>query len=236
MAKRTCLKGTHYLQHVLAIGVQVVQDTGSFVSKKDATEISTVATSETVTDILLADDQTFANSAIQKPANRDLAQKIFDFVENYWWKGFGKNNNSDYISTLKGVFQNSTITDNQIPIAISAIGVYDREKQKEEIKAIYANSEYVGELKKREKFFLKVIERRQPSTGGYLYKCITRERNLVHFFSRHDYAISIEIGDCVLVNATVVEHKRSVYEHDNKTTRINRVTIIENYGQPKADS
>ena len=236
MAKRTCLKGTHYLQHVLAIGVQVVQDTGSFVSKKDATAFPSVATAETVKNILLADDQTFARSAIQKPANRDLAQKIFDFVENYWWQGFGKNNNSDYISNLKSVFQNSTVTDSQIPIAISAIGVYDREKQKEEIKAIYAESEYVGELKKREKFFLKVIERRQPSTGGYLYKCITRERNLVHFFSRHDYAISIEIGDCVLVNATVVEHKKSKYDHDNKTTRINRVTIIENYGQPKADS
>ena len=236
MAKRTCLKGTHYLQHVLAIGVQVVQDTGSFVSKKDATAFPSVATAETVKNILLADDQTFASSAIQKPANRDLAQKIFDFVENYWWQGFGKNNNSDYISNLKSVFQNSTVTDSQIPIAISAIGVYDREKQKEEIKAIYAESEYVGELKKREKFFLKVIERRQPSTGGYLYKCITRERNLVHFFSQHEFAIPIEIGDCVLVNATVVEHKKSKYDHDNKTTRINRVTIIENYGQPEADS
>jgi len=236
MAKRTCLKGTHYLQHVLAIGVQVVQDTGNFVSKKDATEISTVATSETVTDILLADDQTFANSAIQKPANKDLAHKISEFVENWKWQGFGSNSESDYVTNLKSVFKNSTVTDREIPIAISAIGVYDREKQKEEIKAIYAESEYVGELKKREKFFLKVIERRTPSTGGYLYKCITRELNLVHFFSRHEFAVSIEIGDCVLVNATVVEHKRSVYEHDNKTTRINRVTIIENYGQPKADS
>lgn len=236
MANRTCLKGTHYLQHVLAVGVQVVQDTGNFVSKKDASVFPSVATSETVTNILLADDQTFASSAIQKPANKDLAQKIANFVENWKWQGFGSNVNSDYVTNLKGVFKNSTVTDKQIPIAISAIGVYDREKQKEEIKAIYAESEYVGELKKREKFFLKVIERRQPSTGGYLYKCITRERNLVHFFSQHEFAIPIEIGDCVLVNATVVEHKKSKYDHDNKTTRINRVTIIENYGQPEADS
>ena len=236
MANRTCLKGTHYLQHVLAVGVQVVQDTGNFVSKKDASVFPSVATSETVTNILLADDQTFASSAIQKPANKDLAQKIANFVENWKWQGFGSNINSDYVTNLKGVFKNSTVTDKQIPIAISAIGVYDREKQKEEIKAIYAESEYVGELKKREKFFLKVIERRQPSTGGYLYKCITRERNLVHFFSQHEFAIPIEIGDCVLVNATVVEHKKSKYDHDNKTTRINRVTIIENYGQPEADS
>ena len=236
MANRTCLKGTHYLQHVLAVGVQVVQDTGNFVSKKDASVFPSVATSETVTNILLADDQTFASSAIQKPANKDLAQKIANFVENWKWQGFGSNVNSDYVTNLKGVFKNSTVTDKQIPIAISAIGVYDREKQKEEIKAIYAESEYVGELKKREKFFLKVIERRQPSTGGYLYKCITRERNLVHFFSQHEFAIPIEIGDCVLGNATVVEHKKSKYDHDNKTTRINRVTIIENYGQPEADS
>ena len=236
MANRTCLKGTHYLQHVLAVGVQVVQDTGNFVSKKDASVFPSVATSETVTNILLADDQTFASSAIQKPANKDLAQKIANFVENWKWQGFGSNVNSDYVTNLKGVFKNSTVTDKQIPIAISAIGVYDREKQKEEIKAIYAESEYVGELKKSEKFFLKVIERRQPSTGGYLYKCITRERNLVHFFSQHEFAIPIEIGDCVLVNATVVEHKKSKYDHDNKTTRINRVTIIENYGQPEADS
>ena len=56
MANRTCLKGTHYLQHVLAVGVQVVQDTGNFVSKKDASVFPSVATSETVTNILLADD------------------------------------------------------------------------------------------------------------------------------------------------------------------------------------
>ena len=71
---------THYLQHVLAIGVQVVQDTGNFVSKKDASVFPSVATSETVTNILLADDQTFASSAIQKPANKDLAQKIANFA------------------------------------------------------------------------------------------------------------------------------------------------------------
>ena len=236
MANRTCLKGTHQLTQVLAIGVQVVQDTGNFVSKKDASVFPTVSTAETVKNVLQSSDQTFANSAIQKPANRDLVQKISDFVEGYKWQGFGSNSNSDYITNLKGVFKNSTITDREIPIAISAIGVFDREQQKQQIKEIYADSEYVGELKKREKFFLKVIERRQPSTGGYLYKCITRERNLVHFFSKHEFAIPIEIGDCVLVNATVVEHKKSKYDHDNKTTRINRVTIIENYGQPKADS
>ena len=236
MANRTCLKGTHQLTQVLAIGVQVVQDTGNFVSKKDASVFPSVSTAETVKNVLQSSDQTFANSAIQKPANKDLAQKIANFVENWKWQGFGSNVNSDYVTNLKGVFKNSTVTDKQIPIAISAIGVFDREQQKQQIKEIYADSEYVGELKKREKFFLKVIERRQPSTGGYLYKCITRERNLVHFFSKHEFAIPIEIGDCVLVNATVVEHKKSKYDHDNKTTRINRVTIIENYGQPEADS
>ena len=234
MAHRTCLKGTHYLQHVLAVGVQVVQDTGNFVSKKDASTFPTISTAETVKNVLLADDQTFTNSAIQKPANRDLAQKIQDFIEN--WQPKSVSGFSDYTTNLKSVFQNSTIADREIPIAVSAIGVYDREIQKQQMKEIYADSEYVGELKKREKFFLKVIERRQPSAGGYLFKCITRERNLVHFFAKNEFAIPIELGDCVLVNATVVEHKKSKYDHDNKTTRINRVTIIENYGQPKEDS
>mgnify|MGYP003310249275 FL=1 len=117
MANRTCLKGTHYLQHVLAVGVQVVQDTGNFVSKKDASAFPSVATSETVTNILLADDQTFASSAIQKPANKDLAQKIANFVENWKWQGFGSNVNSDYVTNLKGVFKNSTVTDKQIPVS-----------------------------------------------------------------------------------------------------------------------
>ena len=36
MAKRMCLKGVHMLTQVLAVGVQVVQDTGKFVSIKDA--------------------------------------------------------------------------------------------------------------------------------------------------------------------------------------------------------
>ena len=240
MANRTCLKGTHQLTQVLAIGVQVVQDTGNFVSKKDASVFPSVSTAETVKNVLQSSDQTFANDAIGKQANQIVVSQIQEFVENWQWRGFGRSstvtNASEYATSLKGVFQNSTITDREIPIAISAIGVFDREQQKQQIKEIYADSEYVGELKKREKFFLKVIERRQPSTGGYLYKCITRERNLVHFFSKHEFAIPIEIGDCVLVNATVVEHKKSKYDHDNKTTRINRVTIIENYGQPKADS
>ncbi len=242
MANRTCLKGTHLLTQVLAIGVQVVQDTGNFVSKKDASVFPAVSTAETVKNVLESTDQTFANHAIGKQTNQIVATQVQEFVENWHWKGFGSGSssnssiNSDYVTNLKSVFKNSTVTDREIPIAISAIGVFDRENQKEEIKAIYADSEYVGELKKREKYFLKVIERRTPSTGGYLYKCITRERNLVHFFSKHEFAISIEIGDCVLVNATVVEHKKSKYDHDNRTTRINRVTVIENYGQPKADS
>ena len=241
MANRTCLKGTHFLTDVLSVGVQIVQDTGNFISKKDASVFPSISTAETVKNVLLANDQTFVNSAVGKKANGDVALKIQNFVENYRWKGFGASPNSgigtsDYISNLKSVFKNSTITDREIPIAISAIGVFDSEEQKQKIKELYTNSEYVGELKKREKFFLKVIERRTPSTGGYLYKSITRERNLVHFFSQNDFAISIEIGDCILVNATVVEHKKSKYDHDNKTTRINRVTVIENYGQPKADS
>merc|ERR1712000_738293 len=111
--------------------------------------------------------------ALGKQANQIVASQIQEFVENWHWKGFGSGAsvnpsvNLDYITNLKSVFKNSTVTDREIPIAISAIGVFDRENQKEEIKAIYADSEYVGELEKREKCFLKVIERRTPSTGGY---------------------------------------------------------------------
>ena len=118
-------------------------------------------------------------------------------------------------------------------MAVSAIGVYNRAEQREQLKELYAGSEYVGALKQRNKYFLKVIERRNMSTG-YLFKCITRERNLVHFFSHKDYPV--ELGDCILVNATVVEHKQSKYDHDNKTTRINRVVLIENHGQPKIET
>ena len=240
MANRTCLKGMHQLSQVLAVGVQIVQDTGNFVSRKDAKNFPSVSTAETVKNVLESSDQTFADHAIGKQTNQIMATQIQEFVENWHWRGFGSGTpanpsvNSDYVTNLKSVFKNSTVTDREIPIAISAIGVFDRENQKQQIKEIYAESEYVGTPKKREKFFLKVIERRTPSTGGYLYKCITRERNLVHFFSSKD--LPIELGDCVLVNATVVEHKQSKYDHDNKTTRMNRVTLIENYGQPKADS
>ena len=240
MANRTCLKGTHLLTQVLAVGVQVVQDTGNFVSKKDAKNFPSVSTAETVKNVLESSDQTFADHAIKKQANQTMAARIQVFVENWHWRGFGSGTpanpsvNSDYVKNLKSVFKNSTVTDREIPIAISAIGVFDRENQKQQIKEIYAESEYVGTLKKREKFFLKVIERRTPSTGGYLYKCITRELNLVHFFAEKDFPF--EIGDCILINATAVEHKKSQYDHDNKTTRLNRVVLIENYGQPKADS
>ena len=235
-----CLKGVHMLTQVLAVGVQVVQDTGKFVSIKDASIHYSDPTAETVKNVLESSDQTFADHAIGKQSNQIVASQILEFVENWHWRGFGSGTpsnpsvNSDYVKNLKSVFKNSTVTDRQIPIAISAIGVFDRENQKQQIKEIYAESEYVGTLKKREKFFLKVIERRTPSTGGYLYKCITRERNLVHFFSSKD--LPIEIGDCILVNATVVEHKKTKYDHDNRTTRLNRVVLIENYGQPKADS
>ena len=240
MAKRMCLKGVHMLTQVLAVGVQVVQDTGKFVSIKDASTHRSDPTADVVRNVLESSDHTFADHAIKKQSNQIMASQIQEFVENWHWRGFGSGTpsnpsvNSDYVKNLKSVFKNSTVTDRQIPIAISAIGVFDRENQKEQIKEIYAESEYVGTLKKREKFFLKVIERRTPSTGGYLYKCITRELNLVHFFSEKD--LPFDIGDCILINATAVEHKKSKYDHDNRTTRLNRVVLIENYGQPKADS
>lgn len=225
------------LTDVLALAVQVVKNQGSYASVADGEKDPKNPSTSSVVECILDKREGYYKDLIKSATtNNDImnfVHELIQFVENYSYRGFASGQPNNYVDKLKSIYQNTQITVDDIPMAVSAIGVYNRAEQREQLKELYAGSEYVGELKQRNKYFLKVIERRNMSTG-YLFKCITRERNLVHFFSHKDYPV--ELGDCILVNATVVEHKQSKYDHDNKTTRINRVVLIENHGQPKIET
>ena len=231
-----------YLTDVLAIAVQLTQAKGEFVSTQQSRLDSSITSTADTVKSIFANESNFQHILETATGNWNVmkvVRELVDLVEDYQWKGFGQTStgagqagrDTSYAQSLKRVFQNSKITANDIPIAVSAIGVYNQEKQKQQMKELIANSDYVGKIKERGVHFLKVIELRSIKAGGYLYKCITRDRDLVHFFKNEKWT-NVELGDCILIAGTVVEHKTSQYDHDNKTTRVNRVVLRENHGQP----
>ena len=106
---------------------------------------------------------------------------------------------------------------------------------------IVADSEYIGELEKRDEFFVKLIDK--INRDDYImYKCITKDHNLCLFYksvsasnglTRMENEFEIELGDCFLIRATPVKHEESEYDSGARMTRFNRVGFVQNYGQPK---
>ena len=147
----------------------------------------------------------------------------------------------EYDSKVKSIYSVIQVADKDIPLAVSTIGMFDRSLQRKKMDDIVADSEYIGELEKRDEFFVKLIDK--INRDDYImYKCITKDHNLCLFYksvsasnglTRMENEFEIELGDCFLIRATPVKHEESEYDSGARMTRFNRVVFVQNYGQPK---
>ena len=103
-------------------------------------------------------------------------------------------------------------------------------KKQDDLKVASANSDYIGSLKKRADFFVKLVGKNySDNVGCYIYKVKDRKGNLGVFFSSDsDLA---EVNDCFLAKMTPKRHSVNDY-HGGKETVFNRVKVVENVGRP----
>ena len=104
-----------------------------------------------------------------------------------------------------------------------------REAKKAEAKEAASTSDFIGKLKKRAEFFVKLVGKNYSNNVGcYIYKIKDRKGNLGVFFSSDsDLA---EVDDCFLAKMTPKHHGVNNY-HGGKETVFNRVVVVQNVGK-----
>ena len=107
----------------------------------------------------------------------------------------------------------------------------NRETKKQEQVTAAENSEFMGKVKQRAEFFVKLVERNYSDRMDcYIYKVKDRDGNLGVFFSNDDKVAGV--NDCFLAKMTPKRHSVSSY-HGGKETVFNRVKVLQNVGAPK---
>jgi hypothetical protein len=93
------------------------------------------------------------------------------------------------------------------------------------------SKEYIGEIKKRDDFFVKLLKVNYNSTTGcHIYNVKDRKGNLGSFFSNSDPKdMGLTVEDCFLARMTPKRHAVSSY-HGGKETQFNRVKVLQNVG------
>jgi len=105
------------------------------------------------------------------------------------------------------------------------------EVKKAEAKEAASNSAYMGSIKKRAEFFVKLIGKKySDNVGCYIYKVKDQKGNLGVFFSSDADLAKVE--DCFLAKMTPKRHSVNDY-HGGKETVFNRVKVVQNVGAPK---
>lgn len=103
-----------------------------------------------------------------------------------------------------------------------------KEEKKKEFQERYAKSEFIGSLKIRGEFFVKVIEIINKDWGS-IWKLVDVDDKLGFFFTNASKALNAEVNDCILIKATPIAHEISEY-HGLPETKFNRIKILDNVG------
>jgi len=95
------------------------------------------------------------------------------------------------------------------------------------------SKEYIGEIKKRGDFFVKLLRvNYNNNLGCHIYNVKDRKGNLGLFFSSDSPAdLGLALEDCFLARMTPKRHSVSNY-HGGKETVFNRIKVLENVGSP----
>ena len=87
--------------------------------------------------------------------------------------------------------------------------------------------EYLGSVGLKPELFLKLTKRisKQEYTMNFM-----EDRNGRKAMFYNYKGPEFKEGDCVLLKATIAEHRRNKYDDSKPLTYLNRVTVLENRG------
>ena len=89
--------------------------------------------------------------------------------------------------------------------------------------------EYLGPVKTKPELFLKLIKR--VSNPEYTMNFMEDRHGRKAMFYNYK-GEDFNEDDCVLLKATIAEHRRDKYDERKPLTYLNRVTVLENKGKP----
>ena len=87
--------------------------------------------------------------------------------------------------------------------------------------------EYLGPIGMKPELFLKLVRRVQkPDYTMHFMEDRNGRKVMFYNYKGEEF----DEGECVLLKATIAEHRRSKHDNGKPLTYINRVTIIKNMG------
>lgn len=186
----------------------VAIEKGGFVSKRKAFEEGGSATA----DIVKNAGSSFFHRETEKFA--DKAQAIVE-----WLRGLDEETleANEYLHKLFMLCENEFVGDKNLGILVSAVAAYDRQKQREAEKEKAAQSEFVGEIKKRYNLSLSVQKNITLPDYGYgpSTLLIMLDENGNCFTWKSSRLLDLKENEAVALKGTVKEH--TVYNGINQT-------------------
>ena len=87
--------------------------------------------------------------------------------------------------------------------------------------------EYLGPVKSKPELFLKLVKK--VSKPEYTMHFMEDRNGRKAMFYNYK-GVEIKQGECVLIKATIAEHRRSKFDNGKPLTYLNRVTVVRNMG------
>jgi hypothetical protein len=160
--------------------------------------------------------------------HRDKAETIIGFMNTLVVKALERELSGFEKEALRITKEETISLDNRkdLYLIASLPKVYQNMEEKENWEVREAdlarNSEFVGKLRTRCKFNLKIENIRKLRNGSSLFCCSEADQNLVKFF--YDRAYDVSEGETVTVVGFVKSQEVSAYSK-GKETMLNRVAI-----------
>jgi hypothetical protein len=226
---------TYPLELALEAAAAIIRTHG-YTSKKDFITSGRQPTSITL-GIWLKSPATIAPGI--EAADTVVAQDALVWLQGRASTGYASE--SDFERSMRmltiGGYRNvapGMITKSDFGFVACVYATMDREANRKKNKKAASNSDYIGSLKKRAEFFVKLVGKTySDNVGCYIYKVKDRKGNLGVFFSNDSDMANV--GECFLAKMTPKRHSVSDY-HGGKETVFNRVKVVQNVGAPATDA
>ena len=219
--------GNYPLKTVVALGVLMMNKHGymsvSDAKQKNQTTSTTFSTAQHVKSIL------HSGKDWDMDVDVDKVEDVISYVYNLVPPNQTTRTGRDYYEKLVKVYSKPEVKYEEIGMVVSALAFFNNPKvSNSDYRDMIVNSKYIGELKNRDNFFVKLLkETFLQQQNCYVYKFITREGDLGFFFKEEK--LDLISGDCFMFKGTPIEHKEDRYDKV-PCTKFNRVAHVKNFG------
>ena len=184
---------------ILSSALLVISEQGGFVNLTQSVQTGKETTANQVVE-LLRDGSRYAE--IKKYIANAKQIKLWFSCKD----AVPENTDPNYWQKLKHYV--SEMESDKVGLIASSVSFYNQKFTSDKFKEIIKGSKYIGELNTTENCFIKLIyknHKMDQQRNYYIYKGVTRDGDLVLFYDKNDYPITI--GDCFLFRGNIKDHE-----------------------------